>query len=301
MPGSPGAVTLLYSGSSQTGDAVACGSAGIVGARYDRWRHDDMIASGAYDNVRSGTVFAAGSGTSSLILFRGKTYWGSCFTGEFIQLTNAHQSAQWDFGVPNEWFLNVGSGGLIPDVAAMLVLQTQRKTETRVSLRDTVLPLWNTFTADNLPAEVKLKGEPNLTWTAFPVGVSYLSSNSVYLLMEQEIEIDFTDFWSNYAARFAYWIHLHLDGGAVIAHVQRWYYWVEAGAFASVIAQILEPNVKLGVFSLNTAMAQALSGLPSNVKGIYYLPGRQLVPIGAGGWDFHWQDTSADVTLVFET
>src|SRR5262249_28324794 len=123
----------------------------------------------------------------------------------------------------------------------------------------------------------------------------------IYLLIEQNVEIDFTDYWSNYDASFAYWVHLDLTNGVVTGHVQRWSYWVEAGAFASVIAQILEPNIKLGMSALNSAVNGALGVLSGNINGIYYLPGNQVAPVATGFWDFHWQDTDADVTIVFET
>jgi hypothetical protein len=156
-----------------------------------------------------------------------------------------------------------------------------------------------------LPESVILKGLPDLEWTPFPKNndgspIKYLSQDHIYLRIHQTIEIDFTDFWSNYDAEITYWLHLHLNGGNVTGHVAKWSYWIEGGAFTSVIKQILEPNVKLSVFSLNDAINEALSELPPNITGLYYLPGRQLKPVKSGTWDFRLDDTSDDVTIIFE-
>jgi hypothetical protein len=291
-------VSLLYSGKNQSGDALIAGSA-VVGPRYDRWTSHDFYTNGASQNVRSLSVFPATTGASACILFSEYQGWGSDFGGDFIQVTNAHSSAQWDENIP-EWFYWYPGGTPQPKPRSMLVLQTQRRPEVRFSFRDTVVPLWNAFTADNLPEQVVLKGDPRLCWMAFPRMVEHLNENSIYLFIGQEIEIDFTDFWSNYAARFAFWLHLHVNDGAVTGHVAKWNYWIEGGAFTSVVEAILEPNLKLAVIALDQAINTALSGLPTTVTSLYYLPGRQLTPVQSGYFDFHVEATNNDVTIVAE-
>jgi hypothetical protein len=251
-----------------------------------------------YD-LRSGTLFASTTGASSVILFKGGHEWWSDFTGEFFQFTNQHSTLQWDFNIPDEFYYNPG-GGSIPLVTAMLVLETQRRNEFRISFRDSVLPLWHDFANEHLPDEVILKGNPELTWTAFPNGPDSLSEGAIYLRISQDIEIDFSDLWSNYDASFNYWLHLHLNNGRMTGHVARWSYWIEGGAFTSVIEQILRPNVELGAIRLTEAINQVFGGLPPNIRDFYYLPGRQLTPLVEGEWRSYWADTNVDVTIVFE-
>lgn len=259
-----------------------------------------MRDASAYHNTRSATLFATEIGAAALILFEGTWYRGSEFNGIFIQLTNAHDTAEWDWNVPPEFHYDRAMQFPIPMTGTMLVLQTQRRPELRLSFRDAITPLWNTFTAERLPEQAILKGAPTLTWAAFPQNVEFLSSDSIYLHIRQRLEIDFTDLWSNYAAEFEYWLHLHLDDGVVSGHVAKWIYWVERGAFSQLIDAILRPNLELGVHTINDSLATALAAVPPTVTGIYYLPGRQLAPVGSGLWNVHWQKTESDVTVVFE-
>jgi hypothetical protein len=291
----PGAVVLLYSGQDESGDTLAAGST-VYGPRYDRWFMSQMYNVGASLNTRSLTVFAAQTSAAAVMFFT--EYYGCDFAGDFLQYTNAHPQLQWDVNIPAGFYTIEGN---LPMMQSMLVLQTQRRPEFRVSYRDLFLAKWNQFANNNLPKEVILKGSPELTWMAFPRQQQYLSENQIYLYIAQDIEIDFSDYWSNYAASISFWIRLNVSNGAVTSQVQKWSIWIEGGAFTSVIKAILEPNVKLAAISLKTAVDQALASfIPPKVTGIYFLAGRQLAPIKSGDFDVHWQSVKGDVTIVFE-
>jgi hypothetical protein len=290
MPGSqnPGAVGLLYSGKHQSGNVLAAGST-YLGPRYDRWWPSDMAAAGAAYFTRSVTVFAADQGAAIMMLFDGD------YDADFRQFTNTSRHAQFDADIPEDFYA-YGGFKTLTRVSAMLMVQSQRRSELRISCRDALGPQWNQFGANNLPAQVTFDGPPVLSWDAFPTGVEFLSQDQIYIYIEQDVIVDFSDYWANYHATFSYWIYLKVVDGAVKSQVQRWECWVEGGAFTSVVEAILKPNVELAAIQLERAVDQALSHIPPNVVSIYYLPGRQLEQVqGIFG-----ADNPDDTTIIFE-
>lgn len=300
MPGneSPGACSLLYSGKQQSGTVLACGGT-KSGPRYNRWYPEQMEANEAAFNTRSVTVFSTTSGASALLFFDGSYLWGSPFSsGTFLQFTNAHPLLQWDADIPSSFYSSEFPDA--PMTGSMLIVQTQRTEEIRRSFRDALTGIWNEFAGAHLPDQVVLKGTPVLRWMPFPKDQDYLNEDQIYLFFQQEIEIVLGWWWSNYAARISFWLHLDVNDGQVTGHVQRWQYWIEGGPFTSIVKAILKPNLELAVPDLNDALNQALSALPSNVTGVYYLPGRQLNQIGSGYFNLHRQSVKHDVTMIFE-
>lgn len=299
MPGSqnPGAVGLLYSHKHQAGDILA-GASTDVGPRYDRWWETSMLGVDAVDNVRSVSVFASETGAAVMMLFSTYNSWGCDFGGDFVQFTNSHRHKQFDDDIPQSMFST--EAPTIPLINSMLMVQSQRRSELRISYKEAFLPRWDDFGAKHLPKQVSFSGAPLLTWMPFPKGQQFLSEDQIYLYIDQRLIVDFSPYWANYHAEIYFWIHLKVEDGKVKSHVQRWSYWVEGGLFTQVVAAILEPNLILASQQLAKAVDEALSDIPAKVTGVYYLPGKQLDPLPEGENILKKSNVDDDVTIVFE-
>lgn len=132
----------------------------------------------------------------------------------------------------------------------------------------------------------------------FPEGISYLDPSRMYLKVHQKLDIEL-DWWPDYKASITYHLFLYRDGsGHLKGHVARWTYWIEGGAKADDIEDVLKPAVIAGMTEINNQLATQLNALSSvTIADLYYLPGRQLsaAPTGAlSGW------TLNDVTIVVQ-
>jgi hypothetical protein len=210
------------------------------------------------------------------------------FAGDFRQISAPKG------GAPD--FANMTDFSFNDRTRSILLVNTSRGPEFRVSFRDQFLDTWNKTLDNELKgSQASRTGDPLMTWAAFPEGVSYLDSNHIYLQVTQPLNIHF-DFWPDYSASITYHFYLYLDGsGKLHGYCQRWAAWVEGGIKSGGIMDSLWPKVVSGVSTINDTLAQAFSALPA-FKDFYYLPGRQLAPstgVASGStWD--------DVTLVFE-
>ena len=294
MGKTPGATAVVFAEPktlpSWSGDALVLGTPPTPG-RYDRYSVNDLASAKMVFRIHGTAVFCPLTGASTLIVFSRPNiaYTPVSYQYEFIQVTNFDQGTEFDFNLPQE-FLASGS---------LLLVQTKRGLEKKLSFTDLVLPLWNQSLGQNLPSQVTADGSPIFGWDPFPEGVQFLDPKHIYLTITQNVTVDFSDFWANYSCGFTYWFELTISSNILSGHVARWEAWVEGGAFTNVVMAILQPNVELGVFALNAALANPLPQIP--VKDVYYLPGRQVDwPIGPGDWNVFEGDTIDDVTIVLE-
>jgi hypothetical protein len=264
--------------------------------RYDRISVSEMGDWKLLWRIQSATTYCPPVGASSLIIFSDPTPAPQDYQGEFIQLTNFNRKFEFDFNLASGGVDNYGDPYLYAN--SVLLVHTQRALEKKLSFSNLVLPLLGQL-SQSLPPQVTLAGAPRLSWAPFPVGEQYLSSNRIYLSLLQDLTVDFSEFWANYSAAVQFYFDLTVSGGKLNGHVQRYDTWVEGGLFADVIAAILNPNVKLGVISINSALSNLAPGVP--VKDVYYLPGSQVSwPIKPGDWNVFEGETFNDVTIVLE-
>jgi hypothetical protein len=177
---------------------------------------------------------------------------------------------------------------------SLLLVKTNRGSETRLSFRDLFLSRWKTTIDSKLSGGAKRSGEPILTWEMFPEGISYLDPQRIYLKVHQELDIEI-DWWPDYEASITYHLFLYLSGGRLRGTVARWAYWIEGGAKADDIEDKLAPAVIAGMDDLNAQLSASLGAIPITFTDLYYLPGRQLSAAPTGtltGW------TTDDVTIV---
>ncbi len=134
---------------------------------------------------------------------------------------------------------------------------------------------WKTTDA-RLGSKAKRKGDPTLTWTMFPQGVSHLNPARRYLKISQRLQIIISA-WPDYDARITYHFHLFLDNaGRLRGNVSRWHYWVEGGIKSGAIADQLEPSVIAGMKKLNEKLDEQLGNIAFTFSDVYLLPGRQI-------------------------
>jgi hypothetical protein len=192
-------------------------------------------------------------------------------------------------------FVNMTDVGFNDRTRSMLLVNTSRRPEFRVSFRDKFMDTWNSTLDAQMGSQASRKGDPLMTWAAFPEGISYLSSDQIYLQITQSLNINI-DWWPDYDASITYHLYLYLDGASKLqGYCQRWSAWVEGGIKSGGIMDQLWPKVVAGVATLNTALKDNFAGLPA-FHDFYYLPGRQLSPIAGVDSGTTWDD----VTLVFE-
>jgi hypothetical protein len=273
---------------SSAGLATVMGT-GSANGRYDRLSYNDLAASNLVLKIKSAAVFGPTDGASTLILFSqpSAAYQVASYYGPFIQLTNFSNKRELDFNLPSKFL----------SVASALLVHTQKSPELKISFNDQFIPEWDKFFDKHMPKEVQRVGKPSLGWDPFPVNEGSLSSNSIYLTVSQNLSVDFSDFWANYACSIQFWILLFPKNGKLTGHVSRWAYWVESGLLTHVVAEILKPNLILGAQQLTKALQELLAQFP--VKDVYYLPGRQVNhTIASGKHDVFKGNTLDDVTIV---
>jgi hypothetical protein len=299
MSDSPGAVTMLYTGLNQSGTPRLLSTASIgADGRYDRLPAKDMVQEALWQNLRSATIYTPTPGAATVIIF-GSDYLfdGQAYEwrGPFLLLT-ANSGVEWD--------LNLDEFDFDKYSHAVLLVHTQRAKETRIFWSQAAAQL-RTQLAGNLPPEVTFDGDPVTSWHAWTAtwalaGGGALSDKRIYLTYDQHFMIA-VPHWADYSARIKFWIRLRVNSdGVAVGWVQRAEYWVESGAFAKVVAMILEPNLQLAIPKLNAAITTALAPINAagTLTGIYFLPGRSPPAAFPGAVE---ADTNVrDVTIVFE-
>lgn len=259
-------------------------------ARYNMIR-ESLLGQQSFDAVMSSiNVSPSSIGIANAILFSNRIFgWIPLgdFGGDFRQIS-VPKSGTADFE-------NLTDHSFNDATRSILMVNTSKVPEFRVSFRDKFLETWNDTIDDQLGGDASRTGDPLMTWSAFPEGTSYLSPNQVYLMISQRLNINI-DWWPDYEASITYHLYLYLDGGKKLqGYAQRWAAWVEGGVKSGGILDRLWPKVQAGVPIINATLKSNLADLPS-FKGFYYLPGRQLSPavgVTSGStWD--------DVTLAFE-
>ena len=274
------ALATLFSGPNQTGSSRLLG----LGSS-DRYRSDvaaDLQAAGLYNSVASGELICH-QADLNLTLFQNED-----FTGDFFQLSEGRDSG--DVG-----FWHTG-----PAASALLTTSNARNTrETRLSYADLFRNDWEAFLDAKLAGtQVSREGDPLLTWRMFPTDDQWLDSSQVYLRVHQPLHISI-DWWPDYSASMDYHMVLFVDAGQHLrCWVADWECWVESGAKRGRIHSDLDPQVAAGIPDLQdhvNARLQQLDALGS-IRDVYYLPGRQLAPIGTGAG--FGGNTGDDVTIV---
>lgn len=259
-------------------------------ARYNMIRNS-LLSQLSFD-VQMSSMQVAPSSTSvaTAILFSNTEFgWVNVgdFSGDFVEIAVPKS------GSPD--FRNLTDLGFNDRTRSLLLVNASRGPEFRISFRDTFLDTWNSTIDKELGTKASRKGDPLMTWAAFPENISYLSPDQTYLSIQQRLNINI-DWWPDYDARIGYFLYLYLDGaGKLQGYVQRWEYWVEGGVKTGGIVDQLKPKVVSGMNTINTTLKERLSSLPA-FKSFYYLPGRQLGPVTGVAQGNTWDD----VTLVFE-
>lgn len=261
--------------------------------KSDRYNHinEALLGSLSFDAILSSiTVNPSSSATANAILFSndfGGFFSIGNYAGEFRQIVAQKN------GAPD--FENMTSFGFNDRTRSFLLVNTSRGPEFRVSFRDKFLDTWNTTLDAQLGSDASRKGDPLMTWAAFPEGISYLGSDQIYLQITQSLNINI-DWWPDYDASLTYHLFLYLDGSRKLqGYCQRWSAWVEGGIKSGGIMDKLWPKVVAGVSTINAKLGENFAGLPA-FSDFYYLPGRQISPVSGVGSGTTWDD----VTLVFE-
>ncbi len=300
MGKSAAAVALLFNGLKQSGEARILGTA--LDGRYARLPAEETFENRYefYRTFRSGTLFKPMPGASTMILFgptASGTGYSSEWQGDYLLLTNNSGS---------EWNLNLADFNFDKRTEAVLLVYTQRAKETRIFWSQAAAPILTLLSA-NLPDEVKLDGDPWLSWNAFTgagalSGGGSLSAKRIYLTIDQDIAIVLPWWWADYSARIKFWIRLRVNSdGVAVGWVQRVEYWVESGPLAELVGAILSPNLKLAVPKINDAITAALVKVNAagTLTDIYFLPGK--TPAADNGVTGALSAKSVnDVTVVFE-
>lgn len=259
-------------------------------ARYNHI-NEALLGQVSFDAILSSIqVNASASATSNAILFS-NNFLGifnvGNFAGDFRQIVAERN------GAAN--FVNMTDSGFNDRTRSLLLVNTARGAEFRVSFRDQFLDTWNETLDAQLGSDASRQGDPLMTWAAFPENISYLSANQIYLQITQSLNINI-DWWPDYDASITYHLFLYLDGSRKLqGYCARWSAWVEGGVKSGDIFDELWPKVVDGVTKVNEKLKGAFESLPA-FKDFYYLPGRQTSPISGVGSGTSWDD----VTLVFE-
>jgi hypothetical protein len=259
-------------------------------SRYNPIRQS-LMGSLSFDaKMSSIDVFPSSIATANVILFSntiGGIFPFGDFKGDFKQVVAPK-------GGPQN-FANLTDYAFNDRTRSMLLVNTGKGSEFRVSLRDTFLETWNQTLDSTMGGSASRKGDPFMSWEPFPEGISYLSSSQIYIVITQQLNINI-DWWPDYDASITYHIYLYLDGSKKLkGYCQRWSAWVEGGIKSGEIMDRLWPKVESGAATINSKLSEKLAIIPA-VKDFYYLPGRQLAPV-AGVFS---GSTLEDVTLVFE-
>lgn len=257
-----------------------------------RYNHIDeaLLGNLSFNAILSSIqVNPSSSATANAILFSNNISIFSIgnFAGDFRQVVAAKN------GAAN--FVNMTDFSFNDRTRSIMLVNTSRAFEFRVSFRDQFLDAWNETLDAELGSQASRKGDPLMTWEAFPEGISYLSADQIYLKITQRLNINI-DWWPDYDASITYHLYLYLDGANKLqGYCQRWSAWVEGGIKSDGIMDKLWPKVEAGVSTINNTLTEKFSTLPA-FSDFYYLPGRQISPVSGVGSGNTWDD----VTLVFE-
>jgi hypothetical protein len=273
----------LYSGPNQTGSSLLAGLG--VQDRYGQIRNSDLSANGLINSVASGNM-TCHEADLNLILFSNSDY-----TGSFFQISLSR-----DDGNSGYWHTGTAQSALV------IASRNLGVNERRVSLHDTLHDAWVNFLDAKLQGtSVSRDVDPLLTWQMFPTNDQWLASNLVYLRVHQPLHVHMPWYWPDYQASMDYNIVLLIDGdGHLRAWVADWECWVESGAKSGQVYNQLSPQVASGMQPLQDQLNQKLTitDLLGPIKGVFYLPGKQLNPIGTavlGG------NTSDDITICIQS
>jgi hypothetical protein len=235
--------------------------------RYAQIRNSDLSVHGLINSVSSGNM-TCHQADLNLILFSNSDY-----TGSFFQISLSH-----DNGSASYWHTGTAQSALL------IASRNVGVNEHRVSLKATLHDQWVNF------LDAKLKGtsvsrdvEPLLTWQMFPTNDQWLDKNQVYLRIHQPLHVHMPWYWPDYQASMDYNVVLYIDGANHLrAWVADWECWVEGGAKNGQVHAQLDPQVAAGMQPLQDQLNQklALTDLLGPVKGVFFLPGNQLNPIG---------------------
>lgn len=260
-------------------------------ARYNLI-NESFLGQLSFDSLLSSIqVTPSRSATANTILFSnriGSIVPGGNFAGDFRQVVAAKN------GAAN--FINLTDFGFNDSTRSILLVNTNRGPEIRKSFRMEFLKTWNKTLDEQLAnSQASRKGDPLITWAAFPEGISFLSSDQIYLQISQPLNINF-DWWPDYTACITYYLYLYLNGSRKLqGHCQGQSVWVESGIKSDEIKNQLWDKVRTGVQTIDQELEKKFASLPS-FTDFYYLPGRQISPVEGVKKGNTWDD----VTLVFE-
>jgi hypothetical protein len=129
--------------------------------RYQRASESDLDGRGLWRAISSVRLLSSNDADTTLILcgFPVSFYNPPNYTGNFIQFTNARSGGDFNQNLP---------GGFNDLIDSLLLVKTNRGSETRLSFRDLFLSRWKTTIDSKLSGGAKRDGDPILTWEMFP-------------------------------------------------------------------------------------------------------------------------------------
>lgn len=286
-------ITSIHDFNNQGGTAQVLGLS--KNARYNKRRSSDLSNVNLLNDISSARVYNSSIVDATMILFKPPFSFLSSypdFQGSFLQITNKEGSgSNFDVDQLSAHDFNNKTQSIL------LVGPNKDGFEFRLSFRDLFLEKWKTTLDTTLSgSRASRKGSPTLTWEMWPLNISHLNSDRMYLKIHQKLNIDIP-FWPDYDASITYHIYLYLNGsGKLRGHVARWSYWVEGGIKSGSIADQLEPKVISGMNTLNDKLNDELAPYASiTFKDLYYLPGDQTSSANTGVIQ---GSTTDDITIV---
>ncbi|MEO7143303.1 MAG: hypothetical protein ABI165_07335 [Bryobacteraceae bacterium] len=277
------ATALLYSGPNQTGASLLTGIGS--GDRYGLIPNSLLSSRGLIDSIASGRLDCSAADLN-LVMFHNNDY-----TGQFFQISLSGTQGEttfWHTGQVNS--------------ALLIASNNSGANEHRIGFVGIFRAEWDSFLDHQLQgSQVTRDVDPLLTWQMFPASDQWLSSNLTYLRIHQPLHVHMPWYWPDYQASVDYNVELYVTSDN---HLRAWVadyeWWVESGAKSGQIGAKLDPQARAGMSALQTELNQKLTetDLFGAVKAVYYLPDRQLSPIGTGTFG---GDTGNDITIVIQT
>ena len=177
-------LSSVYTGNNQSGSGQLLGLG--TTHRYNQIASDEMLSMGIHQNLSSATIYSSSSADATLILFAPIISFLPMpdYTGRFMQITNRKNTGT---ELDINRFADHGFNNL---ATSALVVAPYRGFEVRLSFRDLFLERWKTVIDGQLSGGAKRDGDPILTWEMWPTGISYLNSNSMYLKVHQNLDIE---------------------------------------------------------------------------------------------------------------
>ncbi|WP_225732173.1 MULTISPECIES: hypothetical protein [unclassified Nocardia] len=273
----------LYSGPNLTGTSLLAGLG--IGDRYHQIKYADLASNGLLDSISSGTE-SCSNADFNLIIFDTARY-----DGGYFQISKDREDG-------NATFWHTG-----PAQSALLIASRNRgRNEFRVSFVEQMRDQWNTFLDQRLSgSRASRDGNPLLTWNMFPTDNQWLDKEKTYLRIYQPLLVDLPWPWSTYHASMTYNVQLYVDGANHIrAWVADWECWVDGGQKTGKIHDELDPAVRDGMTALQDQLNAKLASFDAlgAVQDVFYLPGKQLSPVGTATPS---GNTNDDVTIVIVT